>query len=110
MMHHYDATLKNNLTVYIGIKMKKIMLATALLSTLAITGCDEFNKEPVVVEDTKPTETPVVNTDVVVEDKTETKETEVAVVPEKTEEASTLEEPVVEKSTEVTTETVTETK
>ena len=100
--------------------MKKIMLATALLSALAITGCDEFNKEPVVVEDTKPTETtvvvedktetPVVNTDVVVEDKTETKETEVAVVPEKTEEATTLEEPVVEKSTEVTTETVTETK
>ena len=85
--------------------MKKIMLATALLSALAITGCDEFNKEPVVVEDTKPTETTVV-----VEDKTETKETEVAVVPEKTEEATTLEEPVVEKSTEVTTETVTETK
>ena len=81
------------------------MLATALLSALAITGCDEFNKEPVVVEDTKPTETIVV-----VEDKTETKETEVAVVPEKTEEATTLEEPVVEKSTEVTTETVTETK
>ncbi len=81
------------------------MLATALLSALAITGCDEFNKEPVVVEDTKPTETTVV-----VEDKTETKETEVAVVPEKTEEATTLEEPVVEKSTEVTTETVTETK
>ena len=81
------------------------MLATALLSALAITGCDEFNKEPVVVEDTKPTETTVV-----VEDKTETKETEVAVVPEKTEETTTLEEPVVEKSTEVTTETVTETK
>lgn len=81
------------------------MLATALLSALAITGCDEFNKEPVVVEDTKPTETTVV-----VEDKTETKETEVAVVPEKTEEATILEEPVVEKSTEVTTETVTETK
>ena len=80
------------------------MLATAL-SALAITGCDELNKEPVVVEDTKPTETTVV-----VEDKSETKETEVAVVPEKTEEASTLEEPVVEKSTEVTTETVTETK
>lgn len=81
------------------------MLATALLSALAITGCDEFNKEPVVVEDTKPTETTVV-----VEDKTGTKETEVAVVPEKTEETTTLEEPVVEKSTEVTTETVTETK
>ena len=85
--------------------MKKIMLATALLSALAITGCDEFNKKSVVVEDTKPTETTVA-----VEDKTETKETEVAVVPEKTEEATTLEEPVVEKSTEVTTETVTETK
>lgn len=68
------------------------MLATALLSALAITGCDEFNKKSAV------------------EDKTETKETEVAVVPEKTEEATTLEEPVVEKSTEVTTETVTETK
>ena len=79
--------------------MKKIMLATALLSALAITGCDEFNKEP-VVEDTKPTETTVV-----VEDKTETKETEVVTVPEKTEEVITLEEPVVEKSTEVTTET-----
>lgn len=78
------------------------MLATALLSALAITGCDEFNKKP-VVEDTE-------TTTVAVEDKTETKETEVAVVPEKTEEATTLEEPVVEKSTEVTTETVTETK
>ena len=98
-MHHYDATLKNNLTLH-RYKMKKIMLATALLSALAITGCDESNKEPVVVEDTKPTETTVV-----VEDKTETKETEVVTVPEKTEEVITLEEPVVEKSTEVTTET-----
>ena len=79
--------------------MKKIMLATALLSALAITGCDEFNKEPVVVEDTKPTETTVVvedktetkETEVVVEDKTETKETEVVTVPEKTEEVITLE-------------------
>ena len=78
--------------------MKKIMLATALLSALAITGCDEFNKEP-VVEDTKPTETTVVvedktetkETEVVVEDKTETKETEVVTVPEKTEEVITLE-------------------